>query len=164
MTDFFKITCHSTSLADKFGLCENASKPCSYLEENQDDTWLTTVLNPDKTERRFIPVRNCLVVDATYDNITDFCTGIIIFTDNLVFTEVKNSDLGFKVWLRVGTVLLKNTIKVFKNNHNIENYQTRVAYLAHRKKRLVPTVNNALKNKFVKETGIQLYISHEVSV
>jgi len=164
MTDFFKITMYGISSNEKFGLCENASKLHTYLDESNDNTWLSTVVNPDESERRFIPVKDCLKIDVQCDDVTELCHGVIIFTDNLVFIELRNTRDGFDEWLKSGVNHLKNTIKIFKNNHNIDNFQSRVAYLAYKTRRRVPTVNNNLKNKFVLETGIQLYVDHEITV
>lgn len=166
MTDFFRITTYSESSAEIFGLCENESRPHVYADKDNGQTWLSTVLNPDGDERRFIPVKNCLLIDpACDDNTKVLCTGLLIYTDYLVFAEVKNTQEDtFKDWLKCGAERLKNTIQIFKNNHNIDNYQNRSAYLAYKNKRLVPTSNSVLKNQFVLETGIQLFINHEIEV
>ena len=162
MTDFFKIDCYGISKAREFGLCENASAPYSYLDETNVDMWLATVRNVDEDELRFIPVNGCLDIDVTKDVVKDVCTGILIFTDNLVFTELKSPNDNIKIWVKIGAVRLKDTINLFKNNHNIENYQCRVAYLS--RKSFVPNILTTTKNKFAFETGIQLFIKHEINV
>jgi hypothetical protein len=164
MNSFFSITSYSTSAEGKFGLCENANNLHTYIEEGNESFWLSTVLNPDESEKRYIPVKNCLRIDPAFDDMVDLCSGVLIFTDNLVFTELKNTHFDFQTWVQSGADHLKNTIKIFKNNHNIDDYQFRVAYLAYKTKRRVPISNNALKNKFASETGMKLYISHEIDV
>jgi len=63
-----------------------------------------------------------------------------------------------------GEEQLRNTIRVFIENHGIEDYSSRKAYIANNKKPTFQTSQTERMEKFRQETGFRLIIQNIIKI
>ncbi|MBO5606870.1 MAG: hypothetical protein J5930_03160 [Treponema sp.] len=57
---------------------------------------------------------------------------------------------------------LKATIKTFKENHEIENFENKKAYVCNKAHPHMNVTSNSLCDSFLKETGVTLHVARTI--
>lgn len=157
----YTIKCENSSSKNKFGLCDDpppAKKP-AYIDENNQDKWIATVINNNNKIICFIAIDHCIKIKRNNGDDTRKCDCALFYEDTIIFIELKSGKKG--KWIKDAKDQLKETIDFFEGKGFIQAYRHKKAYICNRK------VNTKTQNKmkrFFKETGYSLKIKKNIIV
>jgi hypothetical protein len=148
-----RIVCKKTTTNEKFGLCDDpppAELP-AYIQEYRSDEWIADVNNPDLKEITFKAIDHCVPVLRPDGNLESRCDGLLLQDNNLMFIELK--DKVIRGWVKEARKQLAITIKYFKENHDISQYNIVEAYACNKQRPLAITSNTSEIQQFKDETA-----------
>lgn len=123
--DFFSAH-HTQSNQDEFGLCDDPApaKNPSYISQNNTDQWIGIVKNPTNLSADFYGLDHSLKIPLPIPNahhIESLCDGMLHYENNLLFVELKERESSG--WVGKATDQLINSIRLFSENHNINDFE-----------------------------------------
>lgn len=146
-----------------FGIVDKPEeKHARTTTSENDQPWDANVHNPNGENLLFIPIDGNI---KSFDgkNERSLCDGLLHKTDNslLAFVEIKNrrkSDIAH------AKEQLISTINLFAENHNIQEYRKREAYIADRNHPSFQFSRKEEMNKFFKEFKFRLLCKNDIDV
>lgn len=162
--DFFMSGCKSTTIKDKFGLCDDpppANIP-AYIDESTQHKWIAEVENANKIMVNFHAIDNCVEILRPNGDMESRCDCMLHYNNSLVFVELK--DRASSGWLSKGSNQISVTINKFKENHNINNFDNVEAYVCNKQKPLAITGTNSTTQKFKDEIGLTLRPNRKIKI
>ncbi len=162
--DFFQEKCQIRNIREKrFGICDEEDtnvKTPAYIETRDESKWIAIVKNETENAIHFTAVDNCVVITRPDGNMENRCDAILRCGDHIVFVELKDQQ---KDWITHAVdEQLQNTIDHFKENHNIQAYKYRRAFVCNRKHPNFKTSYKDKMNTFYKKNGIRLNLMQEI--
>ena len=167
--NFFDERCQSNTDSSKFGLCDEPSpseKP-AYIDtdiSNEQEKWITIVENKTEIEITFTAIDKCIVIKRVDGNMDSRCDGMLTYWDSIIFVELKERAVKNNVWVGKGEQQLRNAIRVFKENHSLDSYQFKKAYIANNKKPNFQSSQTNRMEKFKDDTGFRLRIENTIKI
>jgi hypothetical protein len=166
--NFFDEKCHSQTHRHKFGICDPPFPPetPAYLDTENPSDWIAIVENFKEIEVTFTAIDKCVEIRKLDGSggMGKRCDGMLTYANCLIFVELKERKAKNNVWVGEGEDQLRNTIRVFIENHGIEDYSSRKAYIANKKKPIFQTSQTERMEKFRQETGFRLIIQNTIKI
>ena len=124
--DFFSAH-HTQSNKKEFGLYDDPSpaKNPSYIMETDKDKWIGIVNNPNQLTADFYGLDHSLAITLPPPNdayIESLCDGMLQVNNELIFVELK--ERVSSGWVGKATDQLINAIRLFAENHNVDDYHS----------------------------------------
>jgi hypothetical protein len=129
--NFFDEHCQDTTDKSKFGLCDETSNEPAYIDSdisNQETKWIAIVQNENQIKVTFTAIDNCIEIEGKR------CDGMLTHKNCIIFVELKERKGKTRTWVRDGDEQLRNTIRIFRDNHDLSIYKDKKAYIANNKK------------------------------
>ncbi|MCF8362774.1 MAG: hypothetical protein K9G70_09155 [Prolixibacteraceae bacterium] len=162
--NFFIYGCKSTTSKSKFGLCDdqhNEKKP-AYIDENIVHKWIAEVENRNMISVDFHAIDNCIEILKLNGGMEKRCDCMLHYNNSLIFAELK--DRGYRGWIARGSSQISKTIKIFKENHDINYFDKVEAYICNKQRPLAILGINTTAQKFKDETGLTLNINRKIKI
>ncbi len=127
--DYFDPANRSETAANCFGLCDDMQPALTqaYIDIDNKDKWIAIVKNFQNKTIFFHPIDNCVIIWKAENKMDKRCDGILTHDNCLIFVELKNRAGG--QWLKDGREQLTATIKRFKQEFNINQFDKVEAYV-----------------------------------
>lgn len=167
--NFFDERCQRKTNSSKFGLCDEPSpseKP-AYIDTdicNEQEKWIAIVENKNEIEITFTAIDKCIEIKRVDGSMDSRCDVMLTYWDSIIFVELKERAVKNNVWVGKGEKQLRNIIRVFKENHNVDSYKSKKAYIANNKKPRVPEGQRIRMKKFRDDTGFRLMIENTIKI
>ena len=152
--NFFKEECKTESDNEEFGICDKpppATEP-AYIDENDSSQWIAIVKNSQRRTAEFYAVDHCIAIYKEDGNMDSRCDGMLLYSNNLIFIELKERKKG--QWFKKGREQLTATIKRFKAENDLTDYDKIEAYVCNSLKPLANTGQMENIQKFKDDTGL----------
>lgn len=167
--NFFDERCQSKTDSSKFGLCDKSSpsEEPAYIDTNicnEQEQWIAIVENKNEIEIIFTAIDKCIEIKKVDGNMDSRCDGMFTYQGSIIFVELKERDAKNSVWVGKGEQQLRNTIRVFQENHSLDNYQSKKAYIANNKKPNFQSSQTNRMEKFKDDTGFRLRIENTIKI
>ncbi len=162
--DFFSAGCKSTTSKDKFGLCDDpppANNP-AYIDEDSSEQWIAEVENKSEIPVDFHAIDNCIEILRPNGEMESRCDCMLHYNNSLVFAELK--DRGYRGWISKGSKQISNTLRIFKENYNIEEFDKVEAYVCNKQRPLAITGFNTTVQRFKDETRLTLKPDRNIKI
>ncbi|MDB9454910.1 hypothetical protein [Dolichospermum circinale] len=164
--NFLKSTCQSQTNQYKFGLCDdpNKDKDPAYIDTVDCSKWIAIVENNQEIEVIFTAIDNCIEILRSDGKMDNRCDGMLTYNNNIIFVELKERKYTNSVWIDEGENQLRKIISVFINNHDLQIFKSKKAYIANSKKPQFQYSHKERMQKFRNDTGFTLIIQNTIKV
>ena len=159
--NFFEGKCQSKTSEKDFGLCDKKDEQPALIATLNDKEWIAVIENKNKIEITFTAIDKCIQIYRKNGKTEKCCDGMLIYTNNIVFIELKESR---KRWIKNGIEQLKTTIKRFKENHNINIFRKKQAFLSNKKHPNFQSGHIEKMELFYKELKVRLHIQNKIKI
>jgi len=144
--------CKYTTTSVCFGIIDdltNENEP-AFIQEFKPDEWDVTVMKEGKEnyEVTFKAIDKCLSFPPPQNPLEEnmICEGMLYFNDHLYFVEIKNwTDSKYS---DKAISQLSRSIRVFSENHDLDIYNHRRAYISNKAKPNPPEAKGSTKDRF----------------
>ncbi|MCU0435268.1 MAG: hypothetical protein MUC87_17565 [Bacteroidia bacterium] len=164
--DFNIPKCLTNSSKEKFGLCDDPdpAKNPAYIDETDDHKWIAVVENPNYYEVTFLALDYC--IDDLREDGTQKkrCDGVLTYTDNIIFVELKERNEKGSKWIKDAEKQLKQSIEFCENEGYTTNYRYKKAYISNSKRPRERSGQQARMNSFFESTGYVLRIQARIEL
>jgi len=164
--DFFISACKQTLTNKLFGLCDDPppANTSAYTCVTNSRKWIAKVINNKEFEVTFIAIDKCLNIKKPNGHIDSSCDVMMVYSDKIVFVELKECDDNKNIWIKKAESQLRNTIEHFKKNHSLNDYSNKKAYIANNKHPNFRSTQMTRMEKFKDDMGVQLRIENRISL
>lgn len=163
--DFFTNTCQETPTTElSFGICDDQNNTRAYLDFTISSKLVAEIENPNLQSIVFTAIDYCIDLlrpDGTRDN---HCDGMLTYSDSIVFVELKERKGKAGTWIPHGEKQLRAVISHFENNHDINIYSSKRAFLSNNKKPFAHSFQGNRIRRFKLDTGIDLFIMNKIII
>lgn len=161
--NFFDARCQESTKESIFGLCDEPSPSTNpaYIDTDDPSKWIATVDNGNQIEVTFTAIDKCIEIS---DSDGDRCDGMLTYNGGIIFVELKERKAQNKVWAGKGDEQLRNTIRLFKENHDLDNYMVKKAYIANKRRPNFQSSQTERMQKFLNDTGFRLRIEATINL
>lgn len=162
--DFFAYS-QKVNVVPEFGICDDAGKEkpayIDYDISRQED-WGALVQSENSHDYSFIAVDNNIIIPKPDNEHQEEsrCDAMLHTNKTIAFIELKDKR---KTKAGDAAKQLKTTIKVFKENHDIESFENKKAYVCNKAHPHMNVTSNSLCDSFLEETGGTLHIARTIS-
>ncbi|MFO0052746.1 MAG: hypothetical protein ACLBM4_22730 [Dolichospermum sp.] len=164
--NFFDTNCQSQTNQPKFGLCDDPppSENPAYININDSRKWIAIVENNQEINLIFTAIDKCIQILRSDGKMDNRCDGMLTYNNNIIFVELKERKYTNSVWIDDGENQLRKIISVFINNHDLQIFKSKKAYIANRKKPQFQYSHKERMQKFRTDTGFTLSIQNTIKV
>ncbi|MFO5474970.1 MAG: hypothetical protein ACLBM2_13910 [Dolichospermum sp.] len=164
--NFFDANCQSQTNQPKFGLCDDPppSENPAYININDSRKWIAIVENNQEINLIFTAIDKCIQILRSDGKMDNRCDGMLTYNNNIIFVELKERKYTNSVWIDEGENQLRKIISVFINNHDLQIFKSKKAYIANRKKPQFQYSHKERMQKFRNDTGFTLIIQNTIKV
>ena len=161
--DFFSFR-QKVNTVPEFGICDDAGKEqpayIDYDTSRQED-WGAVVQSENSQDYSFIAVDNNIVIPKQNNEKQEEsrCDAMLYTNKTITFIELKDKR---KTKAGDAAKQLKTTIKVFKENHDIESFVNKKAYVCNKAHPHINVTSNSLCDSFLEETGVILHVARTI--
>jgi len=161
--DYFS-NCRTSSHNNEFGLCDDQpplSNP-AYIDEYNKSKWIGIVNNEQEKVVNFNAIDNC--IDIRRDDMTmdSRCDGVLSYEKSLILVELKERDGG--QWLKKGREQLTATINRFKQEVDINEFDSIKAYVCNSLRPYSHSGQTTNIQKFRDDTGFILIGKQRIDI
>ncbi len=165
--DFFSQGQKKSSSKQLFGICDDSGKTIkkpAYIDEEDTERWIAEVHNRQGKLVDFYAIDCCVEWFLPNGDKAKTCDGMLSYDDNqnIIFVELKDSDLKYKKWRIKAEEQLKSTIIEFRLCHSSENITIK-AYTCNRQA-LFDVGEEEFLERFKDETGVTLRVFREIEI
>lgn len=163
---FFDTNCQSQTNQPKFGLCDDPppSENPAYININDSRKWIAIVENNQEINVIFTAIDKCIQILRSDGKMDNRCDGMLTYNNNIIFVELKERKYTNSVWIDEGENQLRKIISVFINNHDLQIFKSKKAYIANSKKPQFQYSHKERMQKFRNDTGFTLIIQNTIKV
>lgn len=159
--NFLENNCTESPINNKlFGLCDNQDGNKAYTDTFNSEKWIAIIKNDKGLNVRFTPIDKCLLNDSEHHG-KGRCDGILTSDEHLYFVELKNQTHH---WISDAIKQLESTIDLFKNNHEINNFKYKKAFVCNKRHRHFQEVDNESNLNFFRKHKVRLDIQAEILI
>ncbi|MBD1214916.1 MAG: hypothetical protein H9534_19790 [Dolichospermum circinale Clear-D4] len=164
--NFFDTNCQSQTNQPKFGLCDDPppSENPAYININDSRKWIAIVENNQEINLIFTAIDKCIQILRSDGKMDNRCDGMLTYNNNIIFVELKERKYTNSVWIDDGENQLRKIISVFINNHDLQIFKSKKAYIANSKKPQFQYSHKERMQKFRNDTGFTLIIQNTIKV
>ncbi|MFN7660239.1 MAG: hypothetical protein ACK5P3_19290, partial [Dolichospermum sp.] len=150
----------------KFGLCDDPppSENPAYININDSRKWIAIVENNQEINLIFTAIDKCIQILRSDGKMDNRCDGMLTYNNNIIFVELKERKYTNSVWIDDGENQLRKIISVFINNHDLQIFKSKKAYIANSKKPQFQYSHKERMQKFRNDTGFTLIIQNTIKV
>ncbi len=149
---------------ERFGLCDNTSRPVAYADPESEETWIATVKNPDSKAVLFTAIDKCVIGD-TEEPGRGRCDCMLTTNKQLYLVELK--ERGGSAWKNHAIEQLESTIQFLQTTHGeeyLDNFSPKKAFVCNRKKKPFVTIETDKKQHFFRAYKFKLDIQTTVLI
>lgn len=162
--NFFERACQDFTSGILFGICDDVPSQRAYLDTLDSTKWVAIVDNSRAITVTFTAIDNCIEIRRADGTTESRCDGMLTFTDNIIFVELKERDVANSIWVKKGEDQLRNMINLFESNHDSAIYTIKKAYLCNKLKPNFPTGQMTRMQKFEDETGYIFVVQQTIQI
>jgi hypothetical protein len=160
--NFFDNRCQETPIIDpSFGICDDRNGLKAYTNISNPNLWVATIENPHNQSITFTAIDNCIEILRGDGNQERACDGMLTYTDNLVFIELKEAA---KAWIPDAIEQLETTIKTFSAHHDINEFKHKRAFACNKKHPKFQVIEPSTKKHFFDKYRVRLNIQGTIKV
>ena len=162
--NFFETDCKEPERTDNiFGICDGQCGCRAYTSITDSKKWIAKVINNANLAISFTAIDNCIIVfkKGTKDKEST-CDGMLTFPASLYLVELKDQEKGS--WLAKAKSQLENTINLLKENHNLNDFRYKKAYICNKRHPYFTVLNPAEKKAFFESNGFRLDVHAEIMI
>ncbi len=161
--DYFA-NCTTKSSNKRFGLCDEPAPNTNpaYIDEDNPQNWIGIVNNPTEKNVQFNAIDNCIDIRREDGSQDSKCDGVLSYERNLIFIELK--ERNNKKWFNKGRKQLSATIKRFKEEYNVSEFDSIKAFVCNNLRPNVHRGQFSNIEKFKEETGYILQGKREINI
>lgn len=145
----------------KFGICDDDSCYCAYVDEVNPSLWIAEVSNPNKKTINFYPIDHCVEVYRPNGELDNHCDGLLRSGNDLMFVELK--DRVSHGWIAQGLLQLKVSIANFKKYHSTDDFDVISARLCNKQRPMAVVSCRREIEEFKKDTGYIVQVDRRIS-
>jgi hypothetical protein len=163
--NFFEPNCQTITKAVEFGLCDDPPPPYNvpaYIDAGNPSKWIAVVKNKNQTSVTFTAIDGCIMIKRPNGEDSKRCDAMLTYENKIIFVELKESIRDNSFDGGIGQLI--ETIDFFKQNHPLNQYQQKTAYIANSLKPNFQFGNKTTIDKFKKRTGFILRTKNEILV
>ena len=163
--NFFDPCCQTTTDAVEFGLCDDPPPPSNvpaYIDTISRNKWIAFVQNPNQISITFTAIDSCITIKRLNEEDSKRCDVMLIYGNKIIFVELKESNRNDSFNDGIGQ--LTETINFFSQNHAINQYIRKTAYVANKLKLNFQSGNSARINEFKNDTGFRLETKNTILI
>ena len=168
--DFFGQECKHTSCKSTFGICDDiASKGAkgqpAYLDETNGERWIATVDNFYCSSISFYAIDHCVSLPVLAKNKSvKRCDGVLTCENTIAFVELKSRNQFGSKWIKIAEGQLRSTIHYFEQEPESVNFSHKRAYAINNLRPMSRIGQAQRMERFVQETGYQLFIKARIDL
>lgn len=132
------------------------------LDEKEGEKWIAVIHNEDKYEVVFTAVDNCIETKRADGKMDRRCDGILTYLSNIIFVELKKSDIGGTTWITDAEGQLRTTINYFEETEEAESFTKKMAYIANSDRPKFRHSQARRMDQFLTDTGYVLRIVNRI--
>lgn len=147
---------------EKFYLYDAGNNKPTYISFD-DKYYQAIVFNKEKKFVQFVAIDNNIKIYKNNSKDEESLCDCLLFTkeDFILFIELKDQQ---KQWLSNSLSQLKNTIRLFKENHTVEIFDKRRAYASNKQHPHFAHSYKETMQRFRQETGFILRIQDTITI
>ena len=162
IVNFFQTECQEPPIStSNFGVCDNQDGQKAYTDSTDATKWIANVENPNTLSITFTAIDNCIPILRGDGNDEKRCDGMLTYTDNIVFIELKEVA---KSWISDAIEQLEITVQHFIANHDISAYKHKRAFACNKKHPQFQVIDTETKRRFFDRYRIRLNLQHTIKV
>lgn len=161
--DFFNNTCIEGIRKDKqFGICDEQNGTKAYTDKDNQEKWIASVNNESSKEVTFTAIDNCMkITKPGSKKLESTCDGMLSFDQGVYFVELKDQQ---KYWIPQAKSQLKNTIRLFLENHPDCKKKFRKAFACNKKHPSYRVIESEEQKRFFAQFGFRFDINAIIKV
>ncbi len=160
--NFFEAKCQESPIsAIRFGLCDDQNGQKAYTDTNNPNNWIAVLENAHKQPVTFTAIDNCIEILRGDNNAEKRCDGMLTYTDNIVFVELKEVE---KAWILDAVEQLETTIRYFMENHDINLFRHKRAFACNKKHPRFKVIEPETKKRFFDTYRVRLNIQATIKL
>jgi hypothetical protein len=159
--DFFDKKCLTETNAEKFGIIDGIDDNKAFLIFQDHSDWICTIVNSNAENIEFRSIDNCIIVRRDNNDKERTCDCMLTYADNIVFIELKNK---ISSWINDGIEQIEQTIIAFKENHDIDVFKHKRAFVANKKHPQFHVIENETMIKFYSQYSVRLNVQAEIVI
>lgn len=161
-TNFFDLNCQEQPVAEsRFGLCDDQNGQKAYTNCDKPKTWVATVDNAQQLPITFSAIDNCVKILRGDGNQERSCDGMLIYTDNIVFVELKEAA---RAWIPDAIEQLETTIVSFKAHHDLSIHKHKRAFACNKKHPKFQVIEPSIRKLFFDKHRVRLNIQGTITL
>lgn len=152
--------------AREFGICDDEDvsvKTPAYIDVSSDnkDKWIACVTNTSGQPLNFIAVDNAIEIKRKSGEMACRCDAMLRNARYIVFIELKSQR---EKWIQHAKEQLLETIDVFKDSYDINQYPCRLAYACNKKHPYFAVSRKEEMQRFFQRNGVRLIIDSHIQI
>lgn len=153
--DFFKYA-ENVAPVFEFGLVDEA--PAKVVYDNKDE-WNAVVKSNNRDDYVFAPLDKKLRILKNYGEEESLCECLLHTEKTIAFIELKARKTQHT---QKAVAQLENTIRLYKQNHDINAFVFKQAYICNKKRPYYNEFKNSVCNDFTKRNKVALHIGKTI--
>ncbi|AMT89497.1 hypothetical protein SOP89_07605 [Pseudomonas siliginis] len=163
--NFLDAQCQSGPFVqERFGLCDNTSRPIAYADSESEENWIATVSNPERKAVIFTAIDKCVISDMEQPG-RGRCDCMLTTEKQLYLVELK--ERNGSAWKNHAIEQLESTIQFLRATHGedyLNSFSPKKAFVCNRKKKPFVTIETDRKQYFFRTYKFKLDIQTTVLI
>jgi hypothetical protein len=159
--NFHEAKCQQTTNKTRFGLRDDENTKPAYIDFQNESEWNAKVSNPTSKKIAFTAIDHCIKIFRENGEMDSCCDGMLTYSDNVVFVELKNKRGG---WKTEGMQQIETSINQYKKSHNLSVIKHKRAFIANKKHPDFCKIEVETRRKFWDKYRVRLNICSEIKI
>lgn len=152
--DFFEYS-KKVKPVPEFGLIDKQPADIDY-DDKEKDKWNAIVECNNRRDYLFSPLDKKIRIPKGQGEEESLCECILNTKDTIAFVELKDDKTSD--YRRKAEKQLENTLRIFKQNNDIDKYIYKKAYICNKRRLYYNVTKNSICSDFAKRNGVSLHI------
>ena len=161
IVDFFDSKCLTKMSAAEFGLRDGVNEEMAYVDFQNKNEWICTVINDNKIEIEFRAIDKCVIALKENGDKEKSCDAMLTYGENIDFVELKNKR---GEWITEGRLQLEKTIELFDLHHGLNNFKHKRAFVANKKHPDFHVLENETMRRFFTKYKVRLNVEATIKI
>jgi hypothetical protein len=159
---FNDAACQETTRHALFGLCDDQDSTPAYVDTIDQTTWVARVENPRIEEVTFTAIDNCIDIRRPNGDMERRCDGVLAYTDNLIFVELK--EVRTAGWIQGGIDQLLTTFEIYAQHNDVTLIPHKRAFLANKKKPVFETSISEQRQRIYQQHRLRINVEATIVI
>ncbi|MDR1748909.1 MAG: hypothetical protein LBR47_07600 [Spirochaetaceae bacterium] len=142
----------------RFGLCDDQNGTAAYIDTENSNKWIATVINEKNIPLIFTVIDKGVIKDSEEPD-RGRCDCMLTSKEHLFFVELKNKK---PTWQIETIEQLESTIKFFIANHDSTGYRHKKAFGCNRKRPQFYVIESEIKARFYELYKFRIDLQGEI--